>query len=251
MMIEKDEIVELWAVDEKFLCRADGKTKKIPGIGVINTDRIIGAEWGETLNLGKKSYYLFQPSLKDIPDLIDRGAQIVLPRIGGLISTYCNLKSGKRVVEGGAGSGALTAVLCQMVQPEGEVITYEKKDSSIRRARKNLKKLGLDKVSTIKHGDVTESVKEKEVDAFILDIPEPWKAVDIGKNILKNGGFFASYIPSMNQLEKVTSELKDQSYIDVKTFENLERDMVVKEGAVRPSYDMLGHTGYVVIARKK
>lgn len=250
-MIEKGDIVELWTEDEKHLCLADGKTKKISTIGIVNTERMIRAEWGEKLDLGKKSYYLLQPSLKDIPDLIDRGAQIILPRIGGLISTYCNLKSGKRVVEGGAGSGALTAVLCQMVQPEGEVITYEMNDCSIRRGRKNLKKLGLDEVSTIKQGDVTESVKEKEVDAFILDIPEPWKAVDIGKKILKNGGFFASYIPSMNQLEKVTSELKDQSYIDVKTFENLERDMVVKEGAVRPSYDMLGHTGYVVIARKK
>jgi len=250
-MIEKGEIVELWTRNEKLLCRADGETKKIPGIGVINTERIIGAEWGEKLDLGKKSYYLFQPSIKDIPDLIDRGAQIVLPRIGGLISTYCDLTCGRRVVEGGAGSGALTAVLCQMVRPKGEVITYEKNKSSIKKARKNLKKLDLDEVSTIKQGDVTKSVEEKEIDAFILDIPEPWRAVEMGKDTLKNGGFFASYIPTMNQLERVTKKLKAQNYIDIKTFENLERDVVVKEGAVRPSYDMLGHTGYVVIARKK
>jgi len=250
-MIEKGEIVELWTKDEKLLCRVDGKTKKIPNIGVINTDRLIGADWGEKLDLGKKSYYLFQPSLRDIPDLIDRGEQIVLPRIGGLISTYCDLTCGKRVVEGGAGSGALTAVLCQMVRPDGEVITYEKNESSIKRARKNLKKLDLDEISTIKKGDVTRCVEEKEVDAFILDIPEPWTAVMMGKETLKDGGFFASYIPTMNQLEKTTKELKDQNYIDIKTFENLERDIVAKEGAVRPSYDMLGHTGYVVIARKK
>ncbi len=250
-MIEKGEIVELWTEDEKLLCRADGKTKKISGIGVINTDRLIGAEWGKKLDLGKKSFYLLQPSLKDIPDLIDRGTQIVLPRIGGIISTYCDLTCGKRIVEGGAGSGALTAVLCQMVRPEGEVITYEVNESSIKKARKNLKKLDLGEVSTIKKGDVTKSVDEKEVDAFILDIPEPWKAVKMGKDSLKNGGFFASYIPTFNQLEKVTEELKAQNYIDINTFENLERDIVVKKGAVRPSYDMLGHTGYVVIARKK
>ncbi|MEF8833201.1 MAG: tRNA (adenine-N1)-methyltransferase [Candidatus Thermoplasmatota archaeon] len=250
-MIEKGDIVTLWRKDEKHLFLADGETKKISGIGVMDTDRVIGAEWGKMLDLGKKSYHLLQPSLKDIPDLIDRGAQIVLPRIGGLISTYCDLTSGKRVVEGGAGSGALTAVLCKMVRPEGEVITYEKRESSIRRARENLEKLGLDECSTIKQGDITDNIEEKEVDAFILDIPEPWNAVEVGKNALKKGGFFASYIPTMNQLEKVTSELKDQNYIDVKTFENLERDIVVKEGAVRPSYDVLGHTGYVVIARKK
>lgn len=250
-MIEKGDIVTLWNKNEKHLCHADGETKRIPGIGVLNTEKIIGSEWGEELDLGKKKYYLLQPSMKDIPELIDRGTQIVLPRIGGLISTYCDLTSGKRVVEGGAGSGALTAVLCKMVYPDGEVITYEVKESSIKRAKKNLEKLGLDDVSTIKKGDVTKSVVEKDVDAFILDIPEPWKAVEIGEKILKNGAFFSSYVPTMNQLEKITKELKAQNYIDVKTFENLERDMIVKEGAVRPSYDMLGHTGYVVIARKK
>ncbi|MFW5953562.1 MAG: tRNA (adenine-N1)-methyltransferase [Candidatus Natronoplasma sp.] len=250
-MIEKGDIVVLWTENEKLLCRADDETKKIPGIGVVNTERFIGEDWGKKVDLGKKTYHLLQPSLKDIPDLIDRGAQIVLPRIGGIISTYCDLTCGKRIVEGGAGSGALTAVLCQMVRPEGEVITYEKKDSSIKRARRNLKRLGLDGVSTIKQGDVTEGVKEEEVDAFILDIPEPWDAVDVGKKALKDGGFFASYVPTMNQLERVTSELRGQNYIDIKTFEDLERDVVIKEGAVRPSYDMLGHTGYVVIARKK
>lgn len=250
-MIEKGDIVTLWTKNEKHLCCADGETKKVPGIGIVNTERMIGAEWCEQLDLGKNNYYLLQPSIKDIPDLIDRGAQIILPRIAGLISTYCDLTSGKKVVEGGAGSGALTAVLCKMVRPKGEVITYEIKESSIKRARKNLKKLGLDGYSTIKKGNVTESVEEKDIDAFILDIPEPWEAVEIGEEVLKKGGFFSSFVPTMNQLEKITSELKTQNYIDVKTFENLERDMVVKEGAVRPSYDMLGHTGYVVIARKK
>lgn len=241
----------LWTDDEKLLCRADDETKKIPGIGVVNTERFIGEDWGEKVDLGKKTYHLLQPSLKDIPDMIDRGAQIVLPRIGGIISTYCDLTCGKRVVEGGAGSGALTAVLCQMVRPEGEVITYEKRKSSIKRAKKNLINLGLDEVSSIKHGDVTGDVEEEEIDAFVLDIPDPWNAVDIGREILKDGGYFSSYIPTMNQLEKVTREMKTQNYIDVKTFENLQRDMVIKEGSVRPSYDMLGHTGYLVIGRKK
>jgi len=250
-MIEKGDIVVLWTEDEKLLCRADGETKKISGMGVMNTDRFIGADWGEKVDLGKKTYHLLQPSLKDIPEIIDREAQIILPRIGGIISAYCDLTCGKRVVEGGAGSGALTAVLCQMVRPEGEIITYEKRKSSINRAKKNLKNLGLDEVSTIKHGDVTESVEEEDIDAFVLDIPDPWNAVDTGKKILKDGGHFSSYIPTMNQLEKVTRELKTQNYIDIKTFENLQRDMVIKERSVRPSYDMLGHTGYVVIARKK
>ncbi|MFW5946089.1 MAG: tRNA (adenine-N1)-methyltransferase [Candidatus Natronoplasma sp.] len=249
-MIEKGNIVMLWSKDDKHICLADGDTKKISDIGIVNTERLIGSEWGEKIDLGKQNYHLLEPSLKDIPEIFDRGAQIILPRIGGLISTYCDLTSGKKVLEGGAGSGALTAVLSQMVRPEGEVITYELKEDSIKTAKKNLSRIGLDDVTTIKQGDVTGDVDEEEVDLFILDIPEPWKALDTAEDILKGGSFFASYIPTVNQLEKITTSLRERNYIDIKTFENIERNMVVRKGSVRPSYDMLGHTGYVVIGRK-
>ncbi len=241
----------LWSEDEKHLCKVDGSTKKIGDVGVLNTERFIGEKWGEELDLGRNKFHLLQPAIKDIDDLIDRRAQIILPRIGGIISTYCDLTSGKKVIEAGAGSGALTAVLSQMVRPEGEVVTYEVKEGAIGTAEKNLNKLGLEDVSTIKKGDITQEIEEENADAFILDIPEPWEAVETAENSLKNGGFFCSYIPSVNQLEKITKRLKDGNYIDVKSFENLQRNMVVKKKSVRPSYKMLGHTGYVVIARKK
>ena len=249
-MIEEDDIVMLWSRNEKHVCTADGETKKVKGIGIVDTERMIGSKWGTEIDLGKKRYHLLEPSLKEIPDIFDRGAQIVLPRIGGIISTYCDLSSGKRVVEGGAGSGALTAVLSKMVQPDGEVITYESRDKPIKIAERNLKKLGLNDIVKIKKGDVTEDVEEKEIDLFMLDIPEPWEGIDMARKALRNGGFFAAYIPTVNQLEKTVISLKEENYIDIKSFENIERDMVVREGATRPSYDMLAHTGYVIIARK-
>jgi len=249
-MIEERDTVMLWSKDDKHLCEVDGETKKISGVGIVNTEKFIGSEWGEKIDLGKEVYTLLKPSLKDIPDLFDRGAQIILPRIGGLIATYCDLSSGKKVIEGGAGSGAMTAVLSQMVRPEGKITTYELRDKSIKKAQNNLRKIGLDDVTTIKKGDITENIDEKDADLFFLDIPEPWEGLDTAEDSIKLGGFFASYVPTVNQLEKITSELKKRNYIDIKTFENLERDIVVREGAVRPSYDMLGHTGYIVISRK-
>ncbi len=249
-MIEERDTVMLWSKDDKHLCEVDGETKKISGVGIVNTEKFIGSEWGEKIDLGKEVYTLLKPSLKDIPDLFDRGAQIILPRIGGLIATYCDLSSGKKVIEGGAGSGAMTAVLSQMVRPEGKITTYELRDKSIKKAQNNLRKIGLDDVTTIKKGDITENIDEKDADLFFLDIPEPWEGLDTAEDSIKLGGFFASYVPTVNQLEKITFELKKRNYIDIKTFENLERDIVVREGAVRPSYDMLGHTGYIVISRK-
>ncbi|MCG2827175.1 MAG: tRNA (adenine-N1)-methyltransferase, partial [Thermoplasmatales archaeon] len=101
----------------------------------------------------------------------------------------------------------------------------------------------------IKLGDVTESIDEKNADAVILDIPNPWDAVKNAYNALKVCGHFCSYSPTMNQVEKTVKTLK-HDFIEIKTFETLQREIVVGEGGVRPSFDMLGHTGYVTFARK-
>ena len=249
-MIEKGDHIVLWKENWMKLIKIDSKTKKVSGIGVIDTSKFIGEEWGNEIKLGKSDYRLLKPALKDMPDLFNRKAQVVLPRVASQIVMYCNLSNGKKVIEGGAGSGFLSAILTRAVSPDGEVITYEIRDDFMRTAEKNLESFGLTENWTVKKGDVTKDVQEEDVDAFILDIPEPWKALDMADKALNEGGVFCSYLPSTNQLEKIVVEMRNRGYIDVKSFETLEREMVVKEGAVRPSYDMLGHTGYVTVGIK-
>ncbi|MFP4609052.1 MAG: tRNA (adenine-N1)-methyltransferase, partial [Candidatus Aenigmatarchaeota archaeon] len=228
-MIEKGEKIVLWSPDWARVIEVDGETKKISSLGVIDTERFVGKEWGAEIDLGRKRYRLLQPALKDGPRLIDRKAQIVLPRMAAQIVLYCDITSGKRVVEGGAGSGMLSAVLAEMVGSEGELVTYELREDSVKTARSNLERLGVDTNWRIVKGDVTEDVEEKGVDAFVVDIPEPWEALDMADKVLKNGGFFAGYIPSTNQLEKTVKGMRQNGYIDIKSFESLERDMVVGE----------------------
>lgn len=249
-MIQKGEMVLLWKDDWMTIVRVDPETKKIPGIGVVDTGRMIGKRWGSTLELGRDCYTLLQPAVKDAEKFLKRGAQVILPRVGIQIALYCDVFCGKTVVEGGAGSGILTAILSKCVGKKGKVISYEMRDDHLRTARSNIRKLGLDDRCEIKQGDITEDVTEREVDAFIIDIPEPWTALDMAEKALKDGGFFGSYIPSTNQLENVVKELRKRKFIDIRSFESLEREMIVKEKGVRPSFDMLGHTGYVVVGRK-
>ncbi|MFP4051376.1 MAG: tRNA (adenine-N1)-methyltransferase [Thermoplasmata archaeon] len=249
-MIQTGDIVVLWNRKEMQLCEVDGQTKKISGIGIVDTERFIDAEWGESVELGRNEYRLIKPAIDEIPDLIKREAQIVQPRMGALIAHHCNICCGDTVVEGGVGSGVLSSVLLDKVGPEGKVFTYEIRKDFLEIARSNLIKLNMAESWVGKEGNVTKDVEEKDVDAFIVDIPKPWTALDMADECLKNGGYFAGYMPSTNQLEKTVREMRSHNYIDIKSFESIEREMEVSDKGIRPSFDILGHAGYVAVGIK-
>ncbi len=249
-MISRGTRVMLWNPEEKHLVLVDGEIKKLPGLGVLKTQRFIGKEWGERIDIGRKTYRMLKPSLEHAPDMIKRGPQIIQPHMGSLIAHYCDISCGNRVIEGGAGSGIMSMILCRAVGTTGKVYTYEIRDDHLRLARSNVAKLGMRDIWEPVQGDVTSDVKEKEVDVFVVDIPEPWEALEMADQCLKNGGRFAAYVPTMNQLQRVYLEMKAMGFIAMKSFENLHRDLVISEDGTRPSFEMLGHTGYVVVGFK-
>lgn len=83
-----------------------------------------------------------------------------------------------------------------------------------------------------------------------MDIPEPWELVDIAWDSLKIGGYFCSYSPLISQVEKTVKKLREHPFVEVYVLETLQREMIVLEKGVRPSFNMLGHTGYLTFARK-
>ena len=115
---------------------------------------------------------------------------------------------------------------------------------------KNIRNVGLEQYVITKHKDITEGIDEKELDTVILDIPNPWEAVEHAWHALKIGGYLCSYSPLTSQVEKTVKEIQKHSFIEIKTFENIQREMVVSKYGMRPSFDMLGHTGYLTFARK-
>jgi tRNA (adenine57-N1/adenine58-N1)-methyltransferase len=64
------------------------------------------------------------------------------------------------------------------------------------------------------------------------------------------GGSIASYSPLISQVERTVNELRKYPFIEIKTIETLQREMVVSKQGTRPSFDMLGHSGYLTFARK-
>ena len=54
----------------------------------------------------------------------------------------------------------------------------------------------------------------------------------------------------MNQLEKTANILKQSGFADIDCVEIMIRDIEAREGMTRPSMRMIGHTTYLIFARK-
>ncbi|MFO7677332.1 MAG: tRNA (adenine-N1)-methyltransferase [Thermoplasmatota archaeon] len=247
---ENDVIVLVDSNSKKYIINTNSKTDKIKGVGVFDPLTLIGKEYGKQIEIGNKQFWLLLPSLQDKLQSLKRRAQIILPRDIAQIMLYCSIESGQTVFESGIGSGSLTIALANAIVPSGRVISYDNREDFIKHAQKNLKQACLEQYVTIKVRDVTEGIDEEDLDAIILDIPNPWDAVSHAYNALKIGGYFCSFSPLSTQVEQTIKEIKNHSFIEIKTFENIQREMVVSEHGMRPSFNMLGHTGYLSFARK-
>lgn len=235
---------------KKYIIRIEEKTDKFKGIGVFNPISLVGMKYGEKTIIGNKSFWLLKPSLMDKLQALKRNAQIILPKDAAHIIINCSIEPGKKVVEGGIGSGSLTIALASMVSPNGRIISYDNRKNFIEHAFKNIEQANLQDLVSTKFKDITEGIDEKEIDAVILDIPNPWDAVEHAWNSLKIGGYYCSYSPLISQLEKTVTKLRKFNFIEIKTIENLQRDLITTENGTRPSFNMLGHTGYLTFARK-
>ena len=130
------------------------------------------------------------------------------------------------------------------------MISYDVREDFIRHALENVQRTGVESLVTVKQQDVTHGFDDQNVDVVVVDIPTPWKTVASAWKILKPGGYFCSYSPLTTQVQQTVETLQRFPFIEVKTLETLQREMVVSAHGVRPSFDMLGHTGYLTFARK-
>jgi tRNA (adenine57-N1/adenine58-N1)-methyltransferase catalytic subunit len=249
--VEQNDIAVL--IDEnlrKIMVDTSGKTDKIRGIGVIDPKTLVGKIYGEKLLIGSKQFWLLVPSMQDKLQGIHRQAQIILPRDAAHILMNCAIEPGQTVLEAGIGSGSLTIALASVVGPQGQVISYDIREEFIEHAMTNLKQAALTKNVITKIKDVTEGIDESDLDAIILDIPNPWAAVEHAWKTLKIGGYLCTYSPLISQVEQTVRTIEHHPFIECKTYENIQREMIVSKHGTRPSFEMLGHTGYLTFARK-
>lgn len=234
----------------RTLVRAEGGAQKLRGIGILAPEKLAGHAWGGRLEHGSKSFRLLRPAVADLSAGLARKAQIVLPKDASRILFECDVRSGARVIEAGIGSGALTTALAWAVAPTGHVTTYEVRQDFAEWATRNLEQSGLIEHVTVKVGDVTKAIEERDVDAVILDMPNPWDAVPAAAAALRSDGHFCAYSPLVSQVEQTHRALADHGFAEVRTMEIIERAWHVGERGSRPAHEMLGHTAFLTFARR-
>ena len=219
--------------------------------GFLDLTELIGKEFGARISSSKGFEFIaFRPTIRDYVFKISRRTQIIYPKDIALIVFFSGIGPGSRVVEGGTGTGALTAALANYVKPSGRVYSYEIREEFIETAAKNLQRIGVINYVELKKGDLTEKIEEKDVDAVILDLATPWLVVPHAYNALKGSGVFISFSPTIDQAVKTTEALLKNGFAGVETFESLFRGMQIEKGRTRPETLMTGHTGYITFARK-
>ncbi len=195
-------------------------------------------------------FYLLPPSTADLALRVRRKTNIIYPKDAGLILLETGIQAGSRVVEVGTGSGALTLVLARAVGPEGRVYTFERRQDLLENARKNVERVGLtDRVQFHLLDPARQGFGVTEADAVIVDVPEPWTLVAAAFDALKGGGSWASLSPTVDQVDLTVRFLRGR-FTRIRTVEVLLREMLVREGRIRPRERMVSHTGYLTFAQK-
>ncbi len=216
--------------------------------GLVKSSDLKKAKEGELVktNTGKE-LFVMSPSFIDLYGRIKRGAQIIPLKDIGVIIAIAGINKESRILDAGAGSGALSCFLASIAK---EVITYEIREDFIEIVNANIEFLGLKNIK-VKNKNIYEGTDEKDVDAVILDLPEPWLAVESSSKALKAGGFLASYSPSVPQVADFVNALrKNDDFVYLKTIEVTEREWEIEERKVRPKSKGLGHSGFMSFARK-
>ena len=159
------------------------------------------------------------------------------------------MRSGSRVIEAGTGSAGLTTALAWAVAPGGEVFTYEVRPEIYQLARRNLERVGLLPYVSMHQVSIASGFRQRDVDAVFLDVREPWQYLDHVRTALRPGGFFASLLPTTNQVSLILAGLESNGFADVVVEELLLRGYKPVPERLRPDDMMIAHTGFLVSAR--
>ncbi len=250
--IKEGDLVLLWFEDEKTYLLKVGRGKKHPihcGRPIPHED-LIGKEFGSFIEGTSLNGFYLKPSTEDLMFKASRESGVVYSKDAALLAVKLGIHSGKKVLEIGTGSGALTLFLAHQVAPTGKICTYDLRADLPVNAVRNIERSDLQNVVEFNRRQKGDPFPENAFDAVILDIPTPWEEVELVKKALKGGGRLCSLNPTINQVERMAETLREQGFINVEALELLERKILARAGKSRPEMRMIGHTEYMLFATR-
>jgi len=231
--------------------------------GAVAHNDLIGQPEGSlVMSAGGTPYIALRPLLADYTLSMARGAAVIYPKDAAQIIAMADIFPGATVVEAGAGSGALSCWLLRAVGEEGRLISYERRPDFAEIARANVEQFfgGPHPAWRLIVGDLPGGPRPPdepadgritEADRFLLDMLAPWEYARTAAAALIPGGLVCCYVATTTQLARTVTALRDQgSFAEPAAWETMQRGWHVDGLAVRPEHRMVGHTGFLVTARR-
>lgn len=268
--------------------------------GSIAHDDLIGREEGSVVRAsGGTLYVALRPLLADYTVSMSRGATVVYPKDAAQIVGLADIFPGARVLEAGAGSGALSCWLLRAIGGDGQLVSYERRADFAAVARANVEgyfggphqawslvvaDLPADSAPRRDSGQSAEPAQSgapaqsdapgqsgaparpdvpaepaeslvvpgaQDFDRIVFDLLAPWEHVAGAADWLVPGGLICCYVATTTQLSRVVEALRGNGgFVEPAAWESMHRGWHVDGLAVRPEHRMVGHTGFLVTARR-
>ena len=254
--------------------------------GSLAHDDLLGQQEGSVVrSSGGTPYVALRPLLADYTLAMKRGATVVYPKDAAHILAFGDLFPGARVIEAGAGSGALTCWLLRTVGEAGRVVSYERRTDFAEIARRNVERFfggphpawrlivggfsdveepGSDEPTagsadaaaasvepTAGSADSAAGHHAHSADRVVLDMLAPWECLGAASRALVPGGLICCYVATTTQLSRTVEALRAHgSFDEPNAWETLVRGWHADGLAVRPEHRMVGHTGFLITARR-
>lgn len=222
--------------------------------GWLIHDAIVGLPQGSVVETTAGLKFLaFKPLYGDYVLSMPRGATIVYPKDAALIVGFADIAPGVRVLEAGVGSGALTIALLKAVGPTGAVDSFERRPEFAEIATRNITDYfkGKPENWSLTLGSVQEKSSDVMYDRIILDMLAPWECVQLADALLHPGGVLLAYVATTTQLSMMAEAIKESArFTEPESSESLIRQWHHEGLAVRPVHRMIGHTGFLIQARR-
>jgi tRNA (adenine57-N1/adenine58-N1)-methyltransferase len=222
--------------------------------GPVSHNELISQPEGIVVrSTGGTTFLAMRPLLYEFTVTMPRGAAVIYPKDAAQVLMSADIFPGARVLEAGAGSGALTCTLLRAIGPSGHLTSYERREDFANLARRNVENFfGASPHNwDLRVGDVVEAPSEEPLDRVVLDMLAPWDCVSAVADVLVPGGVFCAYVTTTTQLAQTVETLRVHTgFTEPEATESLIRAWHVEGLAVRPRHNMVGHTGFVITSRR-
>ncbi len=220
--------------------------------GTILADDLIGLPEASTVyNTAEEPFLVLRPTFASLIPNLPRRAQVIYPKDIGPILQWGDIAPGVRVLEVGAGPGALTMALLRAVGPTGQVISYEARQDFFAMAQANVRQYyGEASNWLLKLADAMQGIEERDLDRMVIDIAEPWLLLPAAREALRPGAVLIAYVPTVLQVKQFVDHARAGGFGAVQSMETFVRFWHVRGLSIRPEHRMIGHTGFIITCRR-